>query len=578
MKNLIYVLVVILCLASCKNSAEEQETAEAKVNETILDIEPEIEIPEEVLEEETEGSEETGAVPKSIFDIDMSMVYIKKEDLDESEMSKLQEILDNNPELTETNLITDIDTEYELNLQSLKSYLSKSAETFKAVRDILELNIAPASISKGYEIDGRERIREFTGSPTGGFMEDMIEYYMFKGKSAGKNALRRLGVASDDNVIPILLEYYEISSYELDLLKSFPGTERHSNSLEAKAAMNFELTSSVTDHLKSSECSEGFKYAINFFEKRKLKESKRFILKATKAKDAFYKLNPGWYGENDDIGVTYIDSRRKYIYLPFGALSFADVMISHDLGTEGSNSEGVLGEPDMALENFRLKDPRIGNLGLNGVLTLEFSNNALTDVNGPDLYVFEMGKIEPTKLEISKDGKEWLDIGKIEGGTAKVDIAEFVKPGETFNYIRLTDLATYSAVPGADVDAVAAIGGALRMNIDSAVLFDTGEFQLKESATEELEKLVEAILEIPNGTIIVEGHTDNVGSPGSNLTLSSNRANEVNEYLKGQLPEAYTFKIKGYGETRPVVPNDTDENRQKNRRVEILVAPGNDQK
>ncbi|NNJ82098.1 MAG: hypothetical protein HKP11_07880, partial [Flavobacteriaceae bacterium] len=299
MKNLIYIMVFILCLAACKNSTEEQETAEAKVNETILDIEPEIEIPEEVLEEETEGSEETEAVPKSIFDIDMSMVYIKKEDLDESEMSKLHEILDNNPELTETNLITDIDTEYGLNLQSLKSHLSKSDETFKAVRDILELNVAPASISMGYEIDGRERIREFTGSPTGGFMEDMTEYYMFKGRSAGKNALRRLGVASDDNVVPILLEYFEVSSDELDLLKSFPGTERHSNSLAAKAAINFELSSRVTDHLKSSKCSEGFKYAIKFFEKRQIKESKRFMLNAKKAKDAFYKLNPGWYGEDD---------------------------------------------------------------------------------------------------------------------------------------------------------------------------------------------------------------------------------------------------------------------------------------
>ncbi|NNJ81395.1 MAG: OmpA family protein, partial [Flavobacteriaceae bacterium] len=224
------------------------------------------------------------------------------------------------------------------------------------------------------------------------------------------------------------------------------------------------------------------------------------------------------------------------------------------------------------------KDPRIGNLGINGVLTLEFTNNALTDVNGPDLYIFEMGKIEPTRLEISKDGEDWLDIGKIEGGTAMVDIAEFVKPGETFNYIRLTDLDTWSTVPGADVDAVAAIGGALRLNIDSAVLFDTAEYQLKESATSELEKLLEAVKEIPEGTIIVEGHTDNVGSPQSNLKLSENRAKEVSAYLKSNLPEDYKYAIKGYGETRPVVPNDSDENRQKNRRVEILVVPGNEKK
>ena len=225
------------------------------------------------------------------------------------------------------------------------------------------------------------------------------------------------------------------------------------------------------------------------------------------------------------------------------------------------------------MELFNKPDPRICNLGTKGVLTLEFTDNVLVDVNGPDLYIFEMGKIEPTHLEISKDGKTWIDIGKIEGGTAQVDIAPFISKGDMFNYIRLTDLDTYSSLPGADVDAVAAIGGALRLNLDSAVLFDTGKFQLKESAADELKKLVSAIKTIPKAHIVVEGHTDNVGNPNSNKVLSEKRAQEVSGFLKMQLSSSYTFEIQGYGETHPMVPNDTDENKQKNRRVEILVVP-----
>lgn len=577
MRTLIIISMLCCCLISCKEAAEEQKVAEvAKDGQPATDPDPEIDLKEkQEVDEAVNDLESTETKEKSIFDIGGNMMYIRKADLNETEIATLQQLLDEDPKLTEDNLIQDNGDEIELNLPSMRTYLSGGHESFKTIRDLLEQNVSPASVSKGYEFDGRERIREYTGDKTGGFLEDMTEYYMFKGGRTGGTALRRLGVASDDNVLPILLEYFEVTEPELEMLKEFPGTENHSNSAAAKRALNFELPQTVEAHLKDPGCTEGFKYAIDIFKKRQGRAAGKFMQNADKAREEFYKLNPGWYGEEEDIGITYIDARRKYIYLPFGELSFADVMISHDTGSGGANSDGVLGAPDMAVETFRLQDHRIGNLGINGVLTLEFTNNALTDVNGPDLYVFEMGKIEPTRLEISKDGTNWLDIGKIEGGTAMVDLAGFVKPGETYNYVRLTDLDTFSTVPGADVDAVAAIGGALRLNIDSAVLFDTGKYELKESATSELERLLEAIGEIPEGTIIVEGHTDNVGSPQSNLKLSENRAQQVAAYLKENLSASYKYAIKGLGESQPVAPNDTDENKQRNRRVEILVLPSN---
>jgi outer membrane protein OmpA-like peptidoglycan-associated protein len=275
------------------------------------------------------------------------------------------------------------------------------------------------------------------------------------------------------------------------------------------------------------------------------------------------------------VDNTYIDERQNFVFLPLGDLSFADAIVSENLGASGSHSEGILGPPDMSTKRFQEVNPKICNLGLKGQITLAFTNNSLSNVKGPDLYVFEMGAIEPTNLEISKNGMDWISVGKIEGGTAMVDIAPYVKTGDTFNYVRLTDLETESGIPGADIDAVAAIGGAMLLSMDSAVLFDSGSYTLKETATKELQKLADKIKAFPKGIITVNGHTDTDGDPSSNLKLSKNRATQVAQELKKLLSKTYIFAIKGYGETNPIVPNTTKENKQKNRRVEILIVPTN---
>lgn len=259
-----------------------------------------------------------------------------------------------------------------------------------------------------------------------------------------------------------------------------------------------------------------------------------------------------------------------------GKLSFADEVINHVAGETGQNPYGALYEPNMPAPEMFEEDPRFCNIGVSGVLILEFTDNAITDVNGPDLYVFEMGKIEPTNLELSKDGKHWVTIGKIQGGTAMVNISPFVEKGETFTYVRLTDLETYSEIPGADVDAVAAIGGAIRLNLDSSVLFEFGKHRLKPEAEASLTELIPQIAKIGKGIIVVEGHTDNVGSTSANKSLSEKRAKSVSALLEALMKDSaknFKWQIKGYGDSQPVATNDSDENRQKNRRVELLVLP-----
>ena len=387
---------------------------------------------------------------------------------------------------------------------------------------------------------------------------------------------RRLGVARAEQIDTVLLRFFEVSPSELNLIKLLPSTESIYHTEYARSLADFKMPEDILELMNSGRSSDNFKTIVNLFKKRQAKKAPRFLTNAKAARDAFYKLNPSWFGSDTESGNTYVDSRKTYIYLPLGKLAFADRVVDHQLGMpEGDNTDGVLGEPNMSLEKFTLGDPRICNIGTNGILTIEFTDNALTDVNGPDLYVFEMGRIEPTNLEISTDGNNWLSVGKIEGGTAMVDISGTAKKGETYNYVRLTDLDTYSKVPGADVDAIAAIGGAIRLNLNSAVLFDTGKYQLKEGASDSLDILVKTIAETPYGKVIVQGHTDNVGDSKSNLLLSENRARKVSNYLKANLPQKYQFEISGLGESAPIAPNDTDENRQKNRRVEILVIPSN---
>ena len=279
--------------------------------------------------------------------------------------------------------------------------------------------------------------------------------YEVKTNKKRLQTLRKLAVStSETETRNILKEHYEITLEELDLLEKFPKLlENLPSEKVAIASGAYVVPQAVSNHLNSGKASPKFKTIIAETLQKKKKLSKQFLTEAATARRQFYKDNPSWYKSEDGVDNTYIDERQNFVFLPLGDLSFADAIVAENLGASGSNSEGIIGPPDMSTKRFREVDPKICNLGLKGQITLAFTNNSLSNVKGPDLYVFEMGAIEPTNLEISKNGLDWISVGKIEGGTAMVDIEPFVKTGETFNYVRLTDLETESGIPGADIDA-----------------------------------------------------------------------------------------------------------------------------
>jgi outer membrane protein OmpA-like peptidoglycan-associated protein len=106
----------------------------------------------------------------------------------------------------------------------------------------------------------------------------------------------------------------------------------------------------------------------------------------------------------------------------------------------------------------------------------------------------------------------------------------------------------------------------------SDVLFDTGEYSLKQGAREKLAKVAGILIAYPGLNIQVGGYTDNVGGDAMNQTLSENRASTVRDYLVEQGVSANSVSAKGFGNTLPVASNDNSSGRQANRRVELVVS------
>ena len=113
------------------------------------------------------------------------------------------------------------------------------------------------------------------------------------------------------------------------------------------------------------------------------------------------------------------------------------------------------------------------------------------------------------------------------------------------------------------------IGQVVRLN---NVFFDFDKYDLREESFIELDRVVKLLSENPAIEIEMSAHTDSKGSDDYNFTLSDNRAASVRTYILGKGIAASRIVSKGYGESKPVVANDTDENRQLNRRVEFTIV------
>lgn len=103
------------------------------------------------------------------------------------------------------------------------------------------------------------------------------------------------------------------------------------------------------------------------------------------------------------------------------------------------------------------------------------------------------------------------------------------------------------------------------------IFFDVDKFELRPESYPELEKVAAFLLQNPTLKIEISGHTDNTGTESYNQQLSEKRAKSVADFLNSKTISKNQVQIKGYGSKKPLLPNTSEENRQRNRRIEFRI-------
>ena len=209
--------------------------------------------------------------------------------------------------------------------------------------------------------------------------------------------------------------------------------------------------------------------------------------------------------------------------------------------------------------------------------TLYFSSDTHIGMGGFDLFMSRRGEDgkwqEPVNLGfpintngdeinffVAADGKTAFISSQRENGNGGYDIYTFELPEDirpdSANY-----LATVDVVELAPGDAV------VLQNIQ----FEYNSSALTEDSRQGIQMLTDFLQRNPDLKVELAGHTDNVGGESYNLKLSSERADSVRNALISNGIDGSRLTAKGYGASRPVVPNDSDEHRALNRRTEMIV-------
>ena len=132
-------------------------------------------------------------------------------------------------------------------------------------------------------------------------------------------------------------------------------------------------------------------------------------------------------------------------------------------------------------------------------------------------------------------------------------------------------------IPGAKVERV---GEGIDVTFDennpdgtkAGVYYETNKYNISANSKLALDKLQKIFAEYPETNILIEGHTDNVGTDTYNMGLSQRRASAVGNYLRSASVSSSRLITKWYGESQPKVENTSDGNRALNRRVQFVIT------
>lgn len=132
----------------------------------------------------------------------------------------------------------------------------------------------------------------------------------------------------------------------------------------------------------------------------------------------------------------------------------------------------------------------------------------------------------------------------------------------------LTNISEYKEITRDLYLVPVEIGETIRLN---NIFFETAKWELLLASSVELDKLVKILTDNPSMEITISGHTDNVGNDEANKTLSANRAKAVVDYIVAKGISSARLQLQGFGESKPLLSNDTEEGRAINRRVEFTI-------
>jgi len=123
-------------------------------------------------------------------------------------------------------------------------------------------------------------------------------------------------------------------------------------------------------------------------------------------------------------------------------------------------------------------------------------------------------------------------------------------------------------IPGATITRV---GEGIAVSFPSGILFPFNSTEILPDGKTNLQQLASSLDKYPNSDILIVGHTDSVGTDAYNMDLSQRRAQAASAYLQSLGVPASRLQTAGRGESEPIATNDTEEGRQRNRRVEIAI-------
>ncbi len=155
-------------------------------------------------------------------------------------------------------------------------------------------------------------------------------------------------------------------------------------------------------------------------------------------------------------------------------------------------------------------------------------------------------------------------IGAVVGGLAGGSIGRYMDNQEAAMRQQLAGVEAANIQRNADVLAV---------TFKADMLFDSDSSSLKAGAYDEISRVAQVLVQYPQTSITIAGHTDSRGTEAYNQQLSERRAQVVKNALAGQGVNPARLTVVGYGESRPVADNGTESGRQLNRRVEITITP-----